>query len=315
MSEEIAIVTVGVLCYNAEKTVDETLNSIKNQTFKRLNLIINDDASNDDSLQVINKWVKDNRDRFDNVEVHSQNENKGINWSFDYLMRICKTKWIKPIASDDILMDDCIEKNVNYIVLNNIDTMLLSGYVPFTTVDGKNEGQKKDLYELKYARKICRYKACKQYEKLLIRDIQFSSTVFMNCKLYVNFGGITLEIKNIEDWPLRLLYTKNGAKIHFMNMDTVYYRIGNSVSHDTANMYNKRHIEQSFLAKRMLAYPNISRAHILYYFSEFIEQYRYKIIIEKYNNEINYRTKTINFILKTLELNRLPERIYKELHK
>ncbi len=34
MSEEIAIVTVGVLCYNAEKTVDETLNSIKNQELK-----------------------------------------------------------------------------------------------------------------------------------------------------------------------------------------------------------------------------------------------------------------------------------------
>ena len=54
------LVTAIVLCYNHARFVVECLESVKAQNYPNLELIVNDDASRDDSAAVIQAWLSKN---------------------------------------------------------------------------------------------------------------------------------------------------------------------------------------------------------------------------------------------------------------
>ncbi len=58
------LVSVLVITYNSEKYVIETLNSIKNQTYNNLELIISDDNSQDNTINLCEHWVNENKSFF-----------------------------------------------------------------------------------------------------------------------------------------------------------------------------------------------------------------------------------------------------------
>ena len=187
--------------------------------------------------------------------------------------------------------------------------MVLSQMIPFKVEADKMKVLDKDKYEIYYAKRLCGLDAGKQYKKLLKRDLKISPTEFINADLYRKFGGISLEIRNIEDWPLRLLFTKNGAKIYFLEEDTVLYRIADSVSHSSKTLYNYNHLKQTEILKRTLIYPNVKKWDIIYYSSELIEKLRYFLIVNINNNQISKKNVIINRFLMIFELQKLPERI------
>lgn len=140
----------------------------------------------------------------------------------------------------------------------------------------------------------------KQYRYLLKRDIVFSPSGFINADIYKDLGGIDTRIRNIEDWPLRLLFSKNGYKIAFMDEVTVNYRIGDSVSHSIGCFFNPNHLKQRAELKRLLIYPNIPKWDLLYYWDEAISSFRYKIIIHLFKNKVNNMSKIVNYALMIL---------------
>lgn len=297
-------ITVLVLSYNSEDTIIETLNSIYNQDYPLLKLIINDDGSTDSSIHLISDWINNNRERFLDIKLFSHNENQGINKSFDYAIKQANTKWLKFIAADDILLNNCITKNLEFVTKNNIETLVYSKNIPFREVNGIKEILELDSYELYYISSLPGLSAKYQYKKLLRKDIQFSPTGFINVDLYKKLGGINLSIKNIEDWPLRLLFTSTNNKLYFMDEYTVMYRIGNSVSHSNGKYYNRNHIYQVRDLKKILIYPNISCINVIYYINEFLENLRYIIIINFFNNKKNKLTRIIAFFTMILDLNK-----------
>ena len=54
------LVSVCVLAYNSSKYILETLNSIKNQTYDTIELIISDDCSTDDTVALCTQWINRN---------------------------------------------------------------------------------------------------------------------------------------------------------------------------------------------------------------------------------------------------------------
>ena len=51
------IVTIGLPIYNAEKFLTDCIQSILNQTYKKLEIIILNDGSTDNSLEIIKKFI------------------------------------------------------------------------------------------------------------------------------------------------------------------------------------------------------------------------------------------------------------------
>ena len=106
--QNFPLVSVICLSYNHEAYVVEALNSVINQTYPNIELLIADDCSSDNSIGVIKDWVKNH------PEVHfSTNEkNLGNTKTFNQLAKIAKGEFIIDLAADDLLVPNCIEKQV-----------------------------------------------------------------------------------------------------------------------------------------------------------------------------------------------------------
>jgi glycosyltransferase involved in cell wall biosynthesis len=103
------LVSILCLCYNHAKFVEETLNSVLNQSYKNIELIIADDCSSDDSKDVITSWLQSNP----NIPFISNTVNLGNTKTFNKALKIAKGDYIIDLAADDVLLPDCIEKQIN----------------------------------------------------------------------------------------------------------------------------------------------------------------------------------------------------------
>lgn len=99
------LVTIIVPCYNHEKYVETCLDSIFRQTYKNIEVIVVDDCSPDNSAEVI----KQLQTKY-NFQFIEHKENWGLTKTLnDVIYNHAHGKYIKCIASDDYLMDDCVE--------------------------------------------------------------------------------------------------------------------------------------------------------------------------------------------------------------
>ena len=55
------LVSVVVLAYRSADTIIETLESIKKQTYPKIELIVTDDCSPDNTVEVVKNWMRDNK--------------------------------------------------------------------------------------------------------------------------------------------------------------------------------------------------------------------------------------------------------------
>jgi glycosyltransferase involved in cell wall biosynthesis len=93
------LVSAVVLCYNQARFVTECLEGVKSQNYPNLELIINDDASRDDSASVIRQWLAqtDIPHRF-----LSQDSNRGLCRSLNDALSHARGKYVSAIAADDV---------------------------------------------------------------------------------------------------------------------------------------------------------------------------------------------------------------------
>ena len=82
------LVTVAVVSYKAAEYVAETLDSIKSQTYKNIELIVSDDCSTDNTREIVRNWLQKNTGRFHNQRLIETPCNKGIpaNCNHSYLL-------------------------------------------------------------------------------------------------------------------------------------------------------------------------------------------------------------------------------------
>lgn len=112
-------VTVIVPIYNSERVLDRCIRSILSQTFHNIELILVDDGSTDNSLEICEKYKRiDER-----VIVITQN-NRGVSSARNAGIRVCSGKYLTFVDSDDALQNDAIEKVVGYIKKYNTDVVI-----------------------------------------------------------------------------------------------------------------------------------------------------------------------------------------------
>jgi glycosyltransferase involved in cell wall biosynthesis len=107
--EKDPLVTVFVGCYNHSRFVEECLDSVRSQTHPKLQIIIFDDCSKDNSVAVINAWLK--RHHLD-WQFIPHTRNIGICASLNEVLRLARGKYISMIAADDIWLPDKTSRQV-----------------------------------------------------------------------------------------------------------------------------------------------------------------------------------------------------------
>jgi glycosyltransferase involved in cell wall biosynthesis len=110
MEQSLPLVTVVGLCYNHSRYVIETLESIKQQTYPNLEVILIDDFSKDDSVTVVEQWLKEKQLNWKFIK-HSSN--KGVTKSLNESLDLAKGKYYKAVACDDVLLPEFITTMVS----------------------------------------------------------------------------------------------------------------------------------------------------------------------------------------------------------
>ena len=112
--------TVDILLatYNGEKYVAEQIESILNQTYKNIRLVISDDCSTDGTTEILKKYENDER-----VEIHFHKENLGSTTNFEYLLKQVQNDLYMLSDQDDIWLEEKVEKSVELLKKENADIL------------------------------------------------------------------------------------------------------------------------------------------------------------------------------------------------
>ncbi len=113
------LVSVICMCYNHEKYVVQSLNSVLNQSYKNIQLIIANDSSTDDSDKEIKNWLLTHSD----ISYINNITNLGNTKTFNKALKLAKGDYIIDLAADDILLEDCIEKQLNTFLNPKFDNL------------------------------------------------------------------------------------------------------------------------------------------------------------------------------------------------
>lgn len=226
------LVSVMVISYNSEKTIEETLDSIYDQTYKNIELVISDDSSTDNTVPICRKWIENHGDRFVEVTLLESANNRGIPFNYNKAESACTGIWIKNINADDYLLPDCISSFVNFVSVNPDAKFVFSG---IKTIGGKERDR--NYYESAFNernREMNNMTVEQQYALVTHGSTPPAPCCFYNRQRAIELGVKSDErILSFEDWPKWIDVLKKGERFYFIDKELVVFRIGGISTSDT----------------------------------------------------------------------------------
>ncbi len=214
-------ITVIIPCYNVENYLDSCLESILNQTYKNLEIILVDDCSSDNTWKLIKKYQK----KYDNIIGIKNEENKGAGYSRNKALEIASNDYISFIDSDDYIESNFYESMIKQMQKEKADVVVCDIFVRYDNVDGAdtrsvactNVNDKYSFIDNGLAASPCN----KIFKKEQLMKYKFVEGI-MN-----------------EDVPTVLAILISASKISY-NTDTYYNYIQRNSSVQNASLSDKR---------------------------------------------------------------------------
>ena len=258
------LVSIIVVTYNSSKYVLETLESVRKQTYQNIELIITDDCSLDNTLEICNDWIEDNKKRFVRTKVISSKQNTGIPANCNRGVRNSEGQWVKLIAGDDMLLKSCIEDNVEYVYENPSAKFVVSDLLEINDegffFDNRKAKIEKDNRLKFFFNAETAEKQLKAYSRWPV--FLNAPTFFIDKKLLTDINFFDAEYRVFEDMPLIYRITSKGVRVYFMNKPTVKYRIHDKAISRKASNNNDRNKEVLSVFKKYRA-ENLSKINLI----------------------------------------------------
>ena len=218
MTNRESMVSVIVPTYNSEKTLDKCLKSIKNQTYKNIEIIVVDKFSNDRTVEIARKYT-------DKVFVINAKE-RSVQRNFG--AKKAKGRYLLFIDSDMILTSNVVEECVK----KQLGTVCSGIIIPEKTV-GDGVLAKIRAYERKF----------------YIGDDLIEAARFFVKKDFLSVSGYDESITGQEDWELPIRMKKQGYN--------VTERINSFILHDESSLSLIKHLKKKYYyAKTLHIYQN-----------------------------------------------------------
>lgn len=109
------LVSIVIPLYNSSATIVDTLDSIKQQTYQNIELVLSDDKSKDNTLDICYDWKRDNERRFVRVTIVEAIKNTGVTGNINRGVHVSNGAWIKTLAGDDLLDRNAISEYVKFV--------------------------------------------------------------------------------------------------------------------------------------------------------------------------------------------------------
>ncbi|SES84796.1 alpha-1,3-rhamnosyltransferase [Natronincola peptidivorans] len=215
------LVSLITPAYNHEKYISQYLESIIAQTYKNIELIILNDGSIDNTHNKILEYKNKLEQRFIRF-AYINKENEGIPITLNKALNIAKGKYIRLFASDDVMIPQTIEKQVNYLESNDdIGIVYSDGY----HVKTDNLSQMKDIYDPKRKfSNIVKYPEGDLYEFFMHSYFGIPTCTFMIRKECLDFIGGFDEKLAAESFDMSVRLSMH-FKFGLIKEALVYHRV------------------------------------------------------------------------------------------
>lgn len=200
--------------YNGEKFVKEQIESILNQTYENFNLIISDDASTDNTLNILEEYEKkDTR-----IKVFKKEKNKGLIDNFEFLLKNVTSDYFMFSDQDDIWKKDKIEKSINKLKEESSGLV----YTDLEIVDEKLNVIYPSYWKYKQIyKKIIKYN---NFEALYLNNFVTGCTILAKSKYIKDILPLPRNSKFVlhDYWTALIISAKD--KISYVEESTIQYR-------------------------------------------------------------------------------------------
>lgn len=202
---EEGLVSIIMPAYNSEKHIKESIESVLSQTYKNWELIIVNDYSKDNTVEIIKKISEKN----EKIRIFNNSENKGVVFSRNFALEQSKGEYIAFLDSDDLWLETKLEKQLKLMKKENCFFSISS----YKQIDENG----KEINYVKAPLKL-------EYKEALKGNKIGCLTVLINKKKIGSF-----EMPNIkhEDYATWLKIMKKGYHVCGMDEPLAKYRKGN----------------------------------------------------------------------------------------
>jgi len=220
-------ISVIMSVYDGEKYLDESIQSILNQTFKDFEFIIINDCSTDNSLYIIKQYAKNDK----RIVLIQNEENIGLTKSLNKGLKIAKGKYIARMDADDVALSERFNKQYNYLEKNK-NVFLLGTSAMMIDEDGNRSIKITAITQEKKIYSRLRKKNTIIHSSIMFRN-DFELFYRENFKyaqdydLYLRVLSEGKIIKNILEVLLYYRVCKNSISFSRMGTQIIYSMVAN----------------------------------------------------------------------------------------
>lgn len=208
MQNDFGLISIIMAAYNAEKTIEQAINSVLSQTYTNFELLVVNDCSKDRTVELVKDIVaKDSR-----VRLISNVKNSGVSYTRKHGLEEAKGDWIAILDSDDAWEPEKLEKQIELQRRTNAD-LLFTG-----SAFMDSEGHPIDWY-LHAPKEVT-------YRQLLKQNVLSNSSALVRKELYAKHYAIGDGMH--EDFAIWLSILKKGTKAYGVDEPLLIYRIAKS---------------------------------------------------------------------------------------
>jgi glycosyltransferase involved in cell wall biosynthesis len=218
-------VTVVIPAYNAEHYIAATLDSVLNQTFSNFEILVVDDGSIDQTIEIVEGYAAQDK----RVHLMISPVNQGVSNARNLGIRKATGEWVAFLDADDIWLPQKLEVHVRHLSANP-DLGMSFAKVEYISSDGVKSGKVAHL-RLKQVKPQHLY-----YENLTCTP----SNVVARRSALDQVGGFERDLRGFEDMDLSLRISCAGWHVEGLDQVLVYYRTHpNGISAQLRNMENE----------------------------------------------------------------------------
>ena len=212
-------VSIIVPVYNVEKYLEKCLDSLVNQSFKNIEIIIVNDGSTDNSEKIINKYCQ----KYHNIK-YLKKKNGGLSSARNYGLKFAKGEYILFVDSDDYIDNNMVELMYNAIIKDDNDIVVCEFNYDYGNKKVRSNSNLDYTSDLKKKYLLTPPMACiRLYKRNIFNNIKFKEGIYY---------------EDLEINPKMVLYTK---KISFINKALYNYVIHDNSIMRSKNFNNKLH--------------------------------------------------------------------------
>lgn len=230
-SLKISIITV---CFNSEKTIEETINSILNQTYQNYEYLIIDGKSKDNTVDIIKKYESKFKGRLKWISEKDNGlydaMNKGINMATGDIIGI--------LNSDD--------------VFSNNDTLKI---ISDTFIKEKCDGVYSDLIFMDEEMKVPRRVFISEKGNYKFGWFPPHPTLYVKKSIYEKYGNYNLEYRIAADYDFMIRIMKNNVNIKYINKTLINMRSGGISTNGIKGYYRSFKESLLVLKNNKISFP------------------------------------------------------------